>query len=176
MNDSLLKRYHDLAPDWMEIGLRHETKKTATPYFCTPWGAEIFASLGCDGIHYCTIPSLGETVFVINPSGEPYVIPVARDFEEFLRLVLALHGAFMLDQLFAFSRERAEMLIQEQIENESEKAKAALSQLAETFSLTPLEDPLEHIAAVANSYDLSKIQFTEEYYEVPVLETPLNNI
>ena len=52
MKNSLLKKYHDMAPDWMDIGLRHETKKTAEPYFCTPKGAEIFASLGVGGVHY----------------------------------------------------------------------------------------------------------------------------
>ena len=166
MKNTLLKQYHALAPDWMDIGLRHETKKTAEPYFCTPKGAEIFASLGVDGVHYCTIPKCGETVFVIRPSDEPYVLPVANNFEDFLRVVLALHGTNILDQLPIFSREKAEAYLKKQIESETEEAKAALRALAEAFSLTPMEDPLDYVASVANSFDMSKIRFTAEYYDV----------
>ncbi len=170
MKNSLLKKYHDMAPDWMDIGLRHETKKTAEPYFCTPKGAEIFASLGVGGVHYCTIAKCGETVFVINPSDEPYVIPVAKNFEDFLRVVLALHGTNILDQLPALGKERAIAYLEKQIESETEEAKAALHALAEAFSLTPMEDPLDYVASVANSFDMRKIQFTAEYYDVLGLE------
>ena len=170
MKNSLLKKYHDMAPDWMDIGLRHETKKTAEPYFCTPTGAEIFASLGVGGVHYCTIAKCGETVFVINPSDEPYVIPVAKNFEDFLRVVLALHGTNILDQLPALGKERAIAYLEKQSESETEEAKAALHALAEAFSLTPMEDPLDYVASVANSFDMRKIQFTAEYYDVLGLE------
>ena len=159
-----------MAPDWMDIGLRHETKKTAEPYFCTPTGAEIFASLGVGGVHYCTIAKCGETVFVINPSDEPYVIPVAKNFEDFFRVVLALHGTNILDQLPALGKERAIAYLEKQSESETEEAKAALHALAEAFSLTPMEDPLDYVASVANSFDMRKIQFTAEYYDVLGLE------
>ena len=113
-----------MAPDWMDIGLRHETKKTAEPYFCTPKGAEIFASLGVGGVHYCTIAKCGETVFVINPSDEPYVIPVAKNFEDFFRVVLALHGTNILDQLPALGKERAIAYLEKQSESRNRRSKS----------------------------------------------------
>jgi hypothetical protein len=79
---------------------------------------------------------------------------------------LALHGTNILDQLPIFSREKAEVYLKKQIENETEETKAALRALAEAFSLNPMEDPLDYVASVANSFDMSKIRFTAEYYDV----------
>ena len=31
-------------------------------YYCTPQNAEILASSGVDGIHYCTVPQFGEMI------------------------------------------------------------------------------------------------------------------
>ena len=34
-------------------------------YYCTPKKAQIIASSGIDGIHYCTIPQFGEIIFAV---------------------------------------------------------------------------------------------------------------
>ncbi len=68
-------------------------------YFCTPLGAH---ALGWDveGVHFCRIDGMGETVFCVNPMplcGEN-VRPVARNFRDFLRLMLATGGAAAIEQ------------------------------------------------------------------------------
>ena len=60
-------------------------------YFCAPRGANIIGWAGVDGIHFCFIRGFGETVFAVSPMNTPgnTVHPLARDFKDFLRLLLA---------------------------------------------------------------------------------------
>ena len=85
----------DLQAMGIELGGERE------PYFCTPRGAEIFGWAGVDGIHYCFVPGFGETVFAVNPMGADYVRPLAKNFEDFLRLLLACGDVAALDQAAA---------------------------------------------------------------------------
>ena len=64
------------------------------PYFCTPKGASIFGWAGVDGIHFCFVRGFGETVFAVSPmnGGKDCVHVIARDFSDFLRLLLASLG------------------------------------------------------------------------------------
>jgi len=57
-------------------------------YFCTPKGAKIIGRAGVDGIHYCTVRALGETIFAVSPMNLPgqYVHPIARNLTDLLRL------------------------------------------------------------------------------------------
>ena len=69
-------------------------------YFCTPVGADVFASPGVDGIHYCMIEGFGELIFAISPMNCPgeYVHPVAKSFDDFLRLLLVCDGDAAIEQ------------------------------------------------------------------------------
>ena len=62
------------------------------PYFCTPKGASIFGWAGVDGIHFCFVRGFGETVFAVSPmnGGKDCVHVIARDFSDFLRLLLVI--------------------------------------------------------------------------------------
>ena len=77
-------------------------------YFCTPVGADIFAAPGVDGIHYCTIKALGEIVFAVEPMGYAgrHAFPVAENFEDFLRLLMACGHEAYIEQAHAWSREQ----------------------------------------------------------------------
>ena len=82
----LYEKYKNLKIDGSWIGLEAGTQ---TPYFCTPIGAEI---IGWDnGIHYCFIKSFGDMVFCVNPETccDYNVYPIARNFCDFLGLILA---------------------------------------------------------------------------------------
>ncbi|MBE6565039.1 MAG: hypothetical protein E7655_07185 [Ruminococcaceae bacterium] len=165
--EASLAAYRRLAPDWMSIGLRYEDKTTAVPSFCTPVGADIFASLGVDGIHFCQIEGFGDMVFTVtpSPSDDNYVIPTARTFSDFLRLVLALHGTNLIDQILIFGEKRGREMLNEQIEQESEEVKHQLKELADTFSLTPPDDPIAYLFSLQNEVDLSALRYSEEYYD-----------
>lgn len=79
----------DLAP----LGV--ERREENLPYFCTPKGAAIFGWAGVDGIHYCFIRGFGGMVFAVSPmnAAPDCVHPLARDFADFLRLLLACGDA-----------------------------------------------------------------------------------
>lgn len=48
--------------------------------------------------------------------------------------------------------------------------KAALEQLAETFSLTPMEDPYSYVKALRLSFDYAQIPYSDESYETLGIE------
>lgn len=151
-----------------KLELRYEDKKSAVRYFCTPKGAEIFASLGVDGIHYCTIPKLGETVFAVTPMslGDRHVFPVANSKMQFLQLVAALCGTFLIDQIPTLSKTGFEELLRDHLATDSADRADELEKLKKEFDLSPLElDPYELVMGLYNSFDYDKIEFTKDYYE-----------
>ena len=90
----------DLAP----LGV--ERREENLPYFCTPKGAAIFGWAGVDGIHYCFIRGFGGMVFAVSPmnAAPDCVHPLARDFADFLRLLLACGDAAALEQAWMWGK------------------------------------------------------------------------
>lgn len=157
-------QYHSARFTSDSLELRYEDPRKATHYFCTPVGGEIFASIGVDGIHYCTVPDLGDTIFVVTPmtSLDHHVFPVAHDLTEFLRLIVTLHGTTLIDQTPLFDKERFETLRKEVAPANEDEAK----RLCQTFNVEPLEgSPYDLIMDLYNNFDYSKIKYSHEYYE-----------
>ena len=99
----LYEKYKNLKIDGSWIGLEAGTQ---TPCFCTPIGAEI---IGWDnGIHYCFIKGFGDMVFCVNP--EPCcdynVYPIARNFCDFLGLILATGNTNTLQQIIWWDKKK----------------------------------------------------------------------
>ena len=109
-NTMARRRYSEEKRSFFNLGLRYESPAKAVRYFCTPKKAEIFASLGVGGIHFCTIPSFGELVFAVVPEAADgrYVFPVANDMAEFFSLVASLSGAGLIDQIPSMTKETFE--------------------------------------------------------------------
>ena len=63
-------------------------------YFCTPVLSKVIGWAGVDGIHFCITKGFDEIIFAVSPENLPgeYVHPVARNFEDFLRLLLACYS------------------------------------------------------------------------------------
>ena len=75
-------------------------------YYCTPKDAVIIGSAGVDGIHYCTIPEFGEMIFAVSPMNfGDCVHPIARNFEDLLRLLLSCVDMAALEQCYAWDEE-----------------------------------------------------------------------
>ena len=51
-------------------------------YFCTPVGADVFASPGVDGIHYCMIEGFGEFDENHQPSDRTFLDFVQNTFSQ----------------------------------------------------------------------------------------------
>lgn len=135
-------------------------------YFCTPVGADIFAAPGVDGIHYCMIEGFGELVFAISPSngvGE-FVHPVARNFDDFLRLLLVCDGDAAIEQCWQWSQEQFDKFMGEQ--EVLPATKQAAERLMEQTGLEPMELPYKYIRDLQKSFNYKSISFSEEYYDI----------
>lgn len=148
----------DLAP----LGV--ERREEDTPYFCTPKGASILGWAGVDGIHYCFIHGFGEMVFAVSPenSAPDYVHPLAENFEDFLRLLLACGDANFLEQAWMWDRDKFQACCAAY--QPTEEAEAVLDRIADTMQIVPMEDPWQYLKQVEASFDSDKIRYTEDFY------------
>ncbi len=139
-------------------------------YFCYPVNAK---PIGFEGsILYCFLPEYGEVVFAANPEScaDKYVYPLAENFSDFMRLVLACGTANPVEQIVWMNKDKFQQHLQEEQRIMTQEQKAALSVLAEKLELAPMENPFEYVKALQSVFDDSKIQFSDEYYDVLGIE------
>ena len=158
MNEqAFLKRDIDLSP----LGILSGADKSA--YDATPQGAEILGWAGVDGVHYCTLPEYGETVFVVCPMNlrEEVVRPVAEDFTTFLRLLLT-HTEAALSQMGGWSRAQYDdFQCAEWIDTEQQAVRDRIAAL----DLSPLEDAYAYVTALQEGFDPSRIRFSKAWQD-----------
>lgn len=135
------------------------------PYFCTPKDAVILGRVGVDGIHFCTVPDFGEMVFAVSPMNDipDLVRPVAKDFTDFLRLLLACGDTAAIEQAWMWSAEQFAAFVADN--PPTADGRAVLDTLAEKMQLTPMEDPFAYIRGLQATFDTDQIPYTEEYYD-----------
>ena len=99
------------------------------PYFCTPKGASIFGWAGVDGIHFCFVRGFGETVFAVSPmnGGKDCVHVIARDFSDFLRLLLATGDSAALEQAWQWDEAQFDAFLAENPLTDEQKAAADIN-------------------------------------------------
>lgn len=155
----VLKLEIDLAPVGLEISDRGEV------YFCTPKNAKIIGWAGVDGIHYCTVPELGEMVFAVSPMNVgDYVHPIARSFDDLLRLLLACGDMAALEQCYGWEEEQFNaFLIDNPVTKEQQNV---LDAIAEKTGLTPMENAFAYVKALQREFDYGRIPYTQEYYDL----------
>ncbi len=155
----------DTAPLGVELG------ENASQYFCTPKGARIIGWAGVDGIHFCFIPGYGETVFAVNPMNLPghYVHPLARNFSDFLRLLMACPNAAALQQIHGWTRPEFDSFLENNLV--SEEQSFVLSVIAERLHLEAMKCPFAYVKAVQTGFDYSSIKFTDGYKDI-ILRDP----
>ncbi len=122
-------------------------------YFCTPRGAAVIGIADADSVHYCFIKEFDEMVFAVNPTNQPgeYVHVLARNFKDFLRLLLATGNACALESAWHIERGEFDKLCK--------SPDAELSDELSTLGVTPLEDPFEYVRSLQNEFDLSELRF-----------------
>lgn len=154
--------------NYFSLGLRYEDPRTAEEYFCTPKGAKIFASLGVDGIHYCTVPKHGDSIFVVTPEAgdDRYVFPVAKDICEFFQLISALHGTQLIDQIPMFGKDWLEAELASHIANEDAAYRVELSAFKDRFDISPLGmSAYDLVMKRYREFDPDSIKYTSLYYD-----------
>lgn len=153
--EKFLRSGIDLGP--LGVGRAGENE----PYFCTPKGASIFGWAGVDGIHFCFIRGFGGMVFSVSPMNSPeFVRPLAKDFADFLRLLVACGDSAALEQAWMWDKPQFETFLSEN--PPSEEQKEVLAEISSKFSLTPMENPWEYIKALQSSFDYGRIKYDSE--------------
>ena len=166
--EQYIKNKYDLSAFGIERG------ESRSDYFCTPKGAKIIGWTGVDGIHYCTIKALGEIVFAVEPMGYAgrHAFPVAENFEDFLRLLMACGHEAYIEQAHAWSREQYDNFAKEN--PITPKANEQIIYLQKEYGLAPIDNPYQYLKTIYDNFDFSTVPYKKDYYEyVPKDEMPL---
>ena len=172
MNE-LYEAFQSLNLDRSLIGLEAGTEEG--DYFCTPIGAHV---IGWDnGIHYCLIDGFGETVFCVNP--EPccdfHVYPLARNFYDFLSLLLATKHTNTMQQVICWDESAYNAFLRDPNTirwAEDPKTVAVLDTIATKLQIEAMDNPFRYIKELQKDFPYNRIPFTNEYYDTLGLERP----
>lgn len=144
-------------------------------YFCTPVGAEVIGYEGVDGIHYCFIPEYGDIVFAVNlmPAVDEYVYPLAKNFEDFLCLIITCNSTAAVEQIIGWdNREIFENYIQPTEDEYYLERKEIFEYIKEAFNIKLMDDPFEYVKDIQEDFPYDKILFGDEYYDCTGRERP----
>jgi len=160
---TLFEKFQKLNIDSSIIGLARG--ESESHYFCTPKGAKVIGWVGADGIHYCFVRGFGKMVFAVSPMNTPgnYVHPVARDFKDFLGLLLACGDAVALEQASCMDQSQFDAYLRDNPIAADQQV--ILDAIRDKFSLVPMDQPFEYIKALQAEFDYNRIKYTEDYYE-----------
>lgn len=156
--EKLLRSGIDLSP----VGVERRVENT--PYFCTPKGAAIFGWAGVDGIHFCFIRGFGGMVFAVSPmnAAPEYVHPLAKDFADFLRLLLACGDAAAPEQAWMWDEAQFAAFLRENPPTPEQQT--CMSEIAEEMKLLPMEQPWAYIREVQSSFDYGRLRYSKEFH------------
>ena len=128
------QKFKNLPIDPSAIGL--EQRDSGITYSCTPKDARILGWAGVDGIHYCTIPEFGEMIFAVSPMNfGDCVHPIARNFEDLLRMLLYCADMAALEQCYAWDEEQFKAFLIDCPMTDHQKA--VLDVIREEFGIAP---------------------------------------
>lgn len=170
--DGIYRKFLKSGLDLVALGV--ERRADNAPYFCTPKGAIILGWAGVDGVHFCFIRGFGTQIFAVSPANGPgeYVHPIAADFADFLRLLLACGDSAALEQAWMWNEGKFDAFLREN--PPSPEQRSVLKQISETLDLTPMEQPWEYLRYQRERFNARKIRFSEEYYEVTGESKPIS--
>ena len=160
----LFEKYKKLNINGELISL--EYREIYDPYFCYPVNAKV---IGFEGtILYCFLPEYGDMVFASNPEScaDIYVYPIASNFEDFIRLILACGSANPAEQVIWMNKEQFNEHLTEEKQRETKQQRKMLSLLQSEFNLIPMINPFEYVKALQKDFDYSKIRYGNEYYDL----------
>ena len=139
----MYEKYCHLKIDGRWIGL--EKSNLCAEYFCTPIDANI---IGWENnIHYCFIKGYRDMVFAVNPdpSVEKYVYPLAINFKDFLRLILACGSTTAVEQIIGWSKEQFENFVINEDNTKHPEQEKVLEEIKAVLKLKVMENPYEYV-------------------------------
>lgn len=167
----IYQKFQSLHLDTSWIGLDtsciNPTDDIEDHYYCTPLGAKI---IGWDNdIHYCFIQGFKDMIFCVDPMSccDYYVYPIAKNFYDFLSLILATKHTNVMQQVILWNRQAYEDYINSPdfIEYISiEDVKHTLDTLRIKLDMKPFLNPFEYIKEIQKDFSYQSIPFRDEYY------------
>lgn len=153
-------------PDLAPLGVLSCTMDPDNRYFCTPVGAIVFGRIGVDGIHFCRIRRVPGLIFAVSPMNTPgkYVHPIARDFYDFLCLLITVGDVSVIEQAWMWDKKRFET--EWRALEKTEEKDETIRQLTEQFDLVPIENPYEYLRTLCDTFDYDRIPFIKENREM----------
>ena len=117
---------------------------------------------------YCFIEPYGEMVFACNPDtcADVFVYPLARTFEDFMRLILACGSTNPIEQIIWMDKDKFEKHLKEEEAIRTEEQKATLSYLETELVISPIDNPYDYVKELQSRFDNSGIEYSDEYYDV----------
>lgn len=167
---TMYEKYCQLNIDGRWIGL--EKSDMCVEYFCTPLDATV---IGWENsIHYCFIKGYRDMVFAVNPEScvDKYVYPLAANFKDFLRMILACGSTTAVEQIIGWSKDQFEDFLHSDNNKVFPEQAEILKIVAEELKLQSMEKTYEYVKAVQEQFDDKKIKYSNEYYDVLGLEHP----
>lgn len=166
--NTVFEQYKALEIDESLISL--EQLDDIQPYFCYPKNAKAIGFEGC--IMYCFIEGYGETVFASNPEScaDINVYPLAKNFHDFISLILACGSANPIEQIVWMNKHQFEQHLQDEKETRTTEQKELLALLEKELHIAAMENSFEYVKALQSGFDYSKIQYSDEYYKVLGIE------
>lgn len=164
------QNYLDLKVNGALISL--ESTEHMYPYWCYPLNARPIGLEGC--ILYCFIDGYDEMVFACNPETcvDTNVYPLARDFMDFMRLILACGSANPVEQIGWMSKTKFEEHLEAEASLRTKEQNDVLERLEAAFELPPMDRPYEYVKELQEGFDGSRIRYSDEYYDVLGIERP----
>ncbi len=149
-----------------------ESTEHIYPYWCYP---KNYVPVGLEGcILYCFIDGYEDIVFASNPEScaDSNIYPLARSFEDFMRLIIACGSANPVEQIVWMTKDRFDEHLAAEAQNITQAQKQLIETLKTAFELRPMENPYEYVKAIQKNFDDSLIQYSDEYYDIKGLENP----
>ncbi len=154
----------DLTP----LGIAPGKEKSGYP--CAPKGMRVIGWAGVDGIHYGTVRGGRTAIFAVSPMNPPgeWVHPIAHNFTDLLRLLLACGSADALEQIWQWDRAAFERYLRQNPPGEA--ARRTLDAIAERLKLRPMEDPYGYVRALQAYFDYGRIRLPRETRATPAAQ------
>lgn len=159
---TIYEKFRSSSLDIEPVGLFCGPQRSNYP--CTPSGSRIIAwATEVEGMHFCQVPELGDTVFVVNPSAAPEdcVYPVANSLKQFIGLICscrsveAIANAYQCSR-FCFHTRTASAA-------SGMKTRSVLRALENIYHPEKISDPYETITTLQSSFDYDTIPLQDKY-------------
>ncbi len=98
-----------------------------------------------------------------------YVYPLAKNFTDFLRLLISLKTTNAIQQVVRMDKEAFENFMNDPDEvryTSSEPVQSILQNISSNLEIEPIENPFDYIKKLQKDFPYKKIKFTDGFYNV----------